>query len=416
MLLQPAEYDPSDTERFVLESDTKVGARSPFARDRARVLHCSALRRLAGKTQVVMTGVSDIPRTRLTHSLEVAQVARELGGELGCDPDLVDVAALSHDLGHPPFGHNGETVLDELATECGGFEGNAQTFRILTRLEAKVRSDDRSVGLNLTRATLDGCLKYPWFSTGPASKYGVYAEDAELFDWVRSSTVPRARCLEAQVMDWADDVAYSVHDLDDAIQLRLFDPAWLDSPAERNAVVSRCIEWYLPRADPGELLAALERIRALPQWRGGFDGSMRGLALVKELTSVLIGRFCTSAYRSTREVWGERPLRRYAAALEVPDDIRAEVAVLKAVSAHYVMSRPGTDPQYEAQADMIRTVFHHLRATGEELLEPWLRPAWALVDDDSARTRLIVDQIASLTDRGLRDWAEAATGKSWLSV
>ena len=188
-------YDHDATARWVAEPPKRAAAagfeaarfgRGPFERDRARVLHTSALRRLAAKTQVVEVDAGDFPRTRLTHSLECAQIGRELGGALGCDPDLVDAACLAHDLGHPPFGHNGESALADVAAACGGFEGNAQSLRLLTRLEAKVPG----AGLNLTRATLDATLKYPWLAGPGLPKYGAYADDAEAFAWIREARRP----------------------------------------------------------------------------------------------------------------------------------------------------------------------------------------------------------------------------------
>ena len=217
-------YEPRDLERFLPE--THSGNRSDFARDRARVLHSSGWRRLSAKTQVISpTAGVDFARNRLTHSLEVAQIGRELAASLGVSQDVVDTACLAHDLGHPPFGHNGERALSEWMAGFGGFEGNAQTLRILTRLEPKrFSADGTSVGLNLTRATLDASCKYPWSlaeasagSVSGGAKFGYFEVDAPVFEWLRAGAPDRRKCVEAQIMDLSDDIAYSVHDFEDAI-------------------------------------------------------------------------------------------------------------------------------------------------------------------------------------------------------
>jgi dGTPase len=401
-------YDESDRERWAPEPPKKSG-RTPFERDRARVVHSASLRRLAAKTQVVAPGTDDFVRNRLTHSLEVAQVGRELGKALGCDPDVVDTACLAHDLGHPPFGHNGETALEEIATGIGGFEGNAQTLRVLTRLEAKAaHADGHPAGLNLTRASLDASTKYPWLRGAGEAKFGVYADDADVFAWMRHGAPVGRRCLEAQVMDFADDVAYSVHDVEDAMVAQRLGPGdVLADPGERSRVVAQTLDWYLPDASSEELQEALDRVRTLPYWVGAYDGDRRTLAALKDMTSQLIGRFCGAAQRATHAAYGPGPLTRYAADLCVPRGTRAEVAVLKGVAAVYVMTAEDRAPLYVRQREILHELVSALTNKAPESLEPAFRTDWRAAPDDGARQRVVVDQVASLTDVSAQAWHRA---------
>ena len=379
-------YDEAARERRVPETDQRPG-RTAFQRDRARVLHSGALRRLAGKTQVVEpVGVQAlVPRTRLTHSLECAQIGRELGASLGCDPDLVDTACLAHDLGHPPFGHNGELALDRAAERCGGFEGNAQSFRLLVRLEPKVDG----AGLNLTRATLDAATKYPW-TKGARRKYGVYDDDADTFRWVRPDGGER-RPLESQVMDWSDDVAYSVHDFEDGVVGGLVDLAAID--VERVAAVAA--EHYSDATGNDLVVVAQDLVRE-PWWPTSYDGGAKDQAHLKSATSTLIGRFCRAAETATRDAYGDSDLTRYAADLVVPVRERQEVALLKAVTATYVMGRPEAEAIQAREREVVEELVGLVAET--ESLDPLSRELWDRAEDDRARLRVVVDQVAGLTD------------------
>jgi dGTPase len=384
-------------ERWVEEPPKRPG-RTAYERDRARVLHSSALRRLAAKTQVVVPGESDFPRTRLTHSLECAQIGRGLGKALGADPDLVETACLAHDLGHPPFGHTGEAALDEVAQAAGGFEGNAQSLRILTRLEAKTFSPGgRSVGLNLTRAALDAACKYPWPRAVDSHKYGVYDDDLDVFRWLREGAPDGRRCLEAQVMDWSDDIAYSVHDLEDAVVAGHLELDLLRDPGERAELVALTCS-RVGGTTGGEVEHALDRLLGLPSWPTAYDGSHRTLAALKNTTSQLIGRFCQAAEDATRAVSGDGPLRRYDADLVVPAEARLEVEVLKAVADRYVMSRDDATRRYADQQAIVQELAGALLRDAPRGLDPLLADDFAAATDEAARLRVVVDQVAQLTD------------------
>jgi dGTPase len=420
-------YSPRDADRWVAEPPKRPG-RTEFQRDRARVLHSSALRRLAAKTQVVRAGSGDFPRTRLTHSLECAQIGRELGAALGCDPDLVDAACLAHDLGHPPFGHNGESALAVLADAggalaCGGFEGNAQSLRLLTRLEPKVPG----AGLNLARATLDAALKYPWLqgqvppAASPApqnvtlhlpAKYGAYQSDRSAFEWIRAGVPARRRCLEAQVMDWADDVAYSVHDVEDGLQAGLVSLKNLSDHSERVRVSAVALthycspEWAVTAA---ELETVFAEFMELDCWQFSFDGGPASLVAAKNLTSELVGRLCQAAEDGTRAAAGPDPLSRYDADLVVPRRQLLECALLKAVAAHYVMTRKDAVSEQAREREVITELALAVEQGAPATLDPVFQPAWDGAADDQERRRVIIDQLSSLTDTSALAWHDRLT-------
>ncbi len=402
-------YDNADRERLVPEPPKRVDAptRQAFERDRARVVHAASTRRLAAKTQVVGPQSDDFVRNRLTHSLEVAQIARDLARAIGCHPDIAETAALAHDLGHPPFGHNGEAVLDQLAADCGGFEGNAQTLRILTRLEAKTfDASGASVGLNLTRATLDACTKYPWSRPSSGGKFGVYADDLAVFDWMRTGAVAGRKCVEAQVMDLADDVAYSVHDVEDGVVAGSIDLGWLDDPGHCRELWTTVRSWYLPAAPDDALTEALASLQAVGSWTSTpYDGSRRALAALKNMTSDLIGRFCGAVQAEV----GPDPVVRHAADLVVPHSTEVEIAVLKGIAAHWVMQSDERLVTMSRQRELLAQLVGVLLER-PELLAREFADDHAAATDEAGRTRAVIDQVASLTDASATRWHARVCG------
>lgn len=422
-------YQPADTERLFDESppkgssfahDARPDHRGAFSRDRARVLHSAALRRLADKTQVVgpPRDGDTPPRTRLTHSLEVGQIARGIGSGLGLDPDLCDMAGLTHDIGHPPYGHNGETALNEVAQN--GFEGNAQTLRILTRLEPKVvatvNGREESYGLNLTRAALDAACKYPKLKLNPDGtenrKYGAYAEDAHILEWVRQGHTDGLPPIEAQVMDWSDDIAYSVHDVEDGIISRrislsvLWDLVELATLAEKGAQAFG--------GDAAELLDAADSLRRLDVINaiGDFDYSLRAYTDLKKMTSELVGRYVGATVGATRtanaDLLAENKLGRTNGHLVVPKLAQAEVKLLKTIAVLYVMDVPPAHlARQDRQRERIYRVYDYLVAGAPPgSLDAMFAGWWLAADSDAERDRVIIDQIASMTESRLERLAK----------
>ena len=416
-----AGYSDFDRERFVVEERKAGSRRGEFARDRARVLHSSALRRLGAKTQVLSPSNGDYARTRLTHSLEVAQIGREMAVDLGLNPDLVDMACLAHDLGHPPFGHNGERALNDWAKDFGGFEGNAQTLRLLTRLEPKVLSSTgASVGLNLTRASLDATCKYPWTQSDAvvdpgadrSAKFGVYDDDREIFDWLRQGAPGTVKCAEAQVMDFADDVAYSVHDFEDAIVAGYVDLGVIADQAARKELLEKIGHWNGGLLAEVQLEEALENLMALEYWPSDFDHSQAALGRLKNLSSALIGRFVG---QTTDYVFDQAPsavLTRFSAGVIVPEAVSAEISVLKGLVSAFLMSHESRRPFYEWQRAILGELADALLASNGSALDPIQSVLWANAQSDSTKHRIVVDQIASLTDQSALNLHHKLVGAS----
>ena len=237
-----------------LHPEPESATRTPFQRDRDRIIHSAAFRRLKHKTQVFVYHEGDYYRTRLTHSLEVAQIARSVSRALGLNEDLAEAVALAHDLGHTPFGHAGEEALAEAMAGYGGFDHNEQAFRILTSLERRYAEFD---GLNLTWETLEGVVKHNGPLVGPSAKkaapasFAAWPQDLELDGWPG---------LEAQVASLADDIAYNNHDIDDGLRAGLFTIADLAEVPLVGPVFRQVSERYPNLEEPRLIHEAIRRL------------------------------------------------------------------------------------------------------------------------------------------------------------
>jgi dGTPase len=269
---------------------------------------------------------------------------------------------------------------------------------LLTRLELKTIAPDGALaGLNLTRASLDAVVKYPWERPPKGGKFGVYADEATVFAWMRGDTAPGRRCLEAQVMDWADDVAYSVHDVEDGVAAGRIDLTGIAGPDERAAVAAAAAAYCSESA--ADLETVLTDLLAMPVIAGGtaVRGPAAGAAL-KRVTSELTGRFVTGAVAATRSVSGDEPLVRYACDLEVPRLLRAEVALLKAVASRYVMADPVRRRIQDRQRELLIELVQVLADRGAPVLDPLFAELYTAAADDAGRLRVVLDQVSLLTD------------------
>lgn len=398
--------------------------RTPFQRDRDRILYSDYFRRLAGVTQVVSASEGGIFHNRLTHSLKVSQVARRLAERItrecpklvsDLDADVVEAAALAHDLGHPPFGHAGEKELNKVAESFkleDGFEGNAQTFRILTRL-AVHRSGQN--GLNLTRATLCATLKYPWLRAKPNSKnkyqrakYSAYNDDTDAFDFARKLIkTGEEKCLEAQVMDLADSITYSVHDLEDFFRAGLipierivrngvyrtrFLNRWRDEAAEKSDRRKVAAQEYARDPDTWQQIGNLLELMLseVPE-----PGTQREAELLEGFRSTAITRFL-GAITVTEGGKGSRKL-------QMDDAYVHQCSFLQRLTWDYVIRGPRLATQQAGQVRVVRELAQFFRTalkhkTAHEIPTRFRERAKSVWKNGRAQARLAIDIVASLTE------------------
>ncbi|MDO8295804.1 MAG: deoxyguanosinetriphosphate triphosphohydrolase [Caulobacter sp.] len=346
--------------------------RTPFARDRDRIIHCTAFRRLKEKTQVFVAHEGDHYRTRLTHSLEVAQIARSISTALGLDNDLAETVALAHDLGHPPFGHAGEDQLDDSMKPWGGFDHNVQTFRVVAKLEHRYPDFE---GLNLTWETLEGIIKHNGPVTGKLDRpsWSMVREcDA---GW--SLRLDSWASAEAQVAAIADDIAYNNHDVDDGVQAGLFGlTELLDVP-----LIGPILHGV--RAERPELDERLTRLEAVRRMIG---------AMIDDVMGETLSRAAATGVASADDVRGlGHALVAFSPGM-LEDLARLRAFLMERMYRHWKVNRTRSQAR-RILADM----FSLFQAEPEVLPTEWF--ALSQNRDDSARARVVCDYIAGMTDR-----------------
>jgi dGTPase len=402
-----------------LTPEQKPQFRSETQRDRDRVLYCSAFQRLAGITQTASPDIGPILHNRLTHSLKVAQVARRLAEALKAqneerakpvrhidrlDVDAVETAALAHDIGHPPFGHVAEKKLDEVAAGWGGFEGNAQSFRIVTVLAQR---DSGYKGLNLSRIALNGLLKYPWLRDPShkkkRAKWGAYVSEGDYLNWVRKGLPADRRTVEAEIMDWADDVTYAVHDMEDFHKIGLVP---LDRLASDDSERRRFLDSFRDAdgalsgkfADEGHTEDDLETAAAFlfSELLAGlrpYDGTRSARATLRAAASFLIGRYVAALTVRPRPAKGESVVR-------LEHSAKAEVAVLKELAWFYIINRPSLATVQYGQERVIAELhrIYEEAAKDPKLHKLFPRAQQEVLAEASHDMRCVTDLVSSLTE------------------
>ncbi len=367
----PYAEDPAASRgRRVAEAASRT--RTDFARDRDRIIHSTAFRRLKEKTQVFVAHEGDHFRTRLTHSLEVAQIARSLATALGLDPDLAETVALAHDLGHPPFGHAGEDELQVQMQGKGGFDHNVQTFRVVTKLERRYPRFD---GLNLTWETLEGVIKHNGPVTDQLAKPSWSA--IKEFDADYGLRLDTWASAEAQVAALADDIAYNNHDVDDGILAGLFR---LEELAEIPLIGPHVKSSWddFPDCDPGIL--RLEAVRRM-------IGAMVDDVLAETKRRAEVGKV-----GSPEEV---RLLGHALVAFSrdmMEDLAQLRLFLMERMYRHWKVNRTRSQARR-----MLSGMFQLFLAEPDVLPDPWRQRAEAR--DDAGRARVVCDYVAGMTDR-----------------